>query len=208
MSIDITDQRMKMRARGYSPLPLNGKAPQITSWPTLGDATDHQIEAWERVRPAETNTGLLTRNNPAFDIDILSNADAAQAVADLIVEELRDRGRIMVRFGMRPKRAIVCRTDEPFKKFKVEFDSSFTDPKTGENKHDAIEVLGDGQQLACFGEHPDTGERYEWVDGSPAYVPASDLPLITEADARAIVDRAVAMLAYSARPCRQLPPRS
>ena len=195
MSIDITDQRMKMRARGYSPLPLNGKAPQITSWPTLGDATDHQIEAWERVRPAETNTGLLTRNNPAFDIDILSNADAAQAVADLIVEELRDRGRIMVRFGMRPKRAIVCRTDEPFKKFKVEFDSSFTDPKTGENKHDAIEVLGDGQQLACFGEHPDTGERYEWVDGSPAYVPASDLPLITEADARAIVDRAVAMLA-------------
>ena len=84
---------------------------------------------------------------------------------------------------------------KPFKKFNVEFDSSFTDHETGEIKHDAIEVLGDGQQLACFGEHPDTKQPYEWVGGSPVYVQASDLPLITEADARAIVDKAVAMLA-------------
>ena len=104
----ITEQRLKMRALGYSPIPLNGKIPQINSWPNLGDTTDHQIEAWERVRPAETNTGLLTRNNPAFDVDILSNADAAQAVADLIDEWLRARGRIMVRFGRKPKRAIVA----------------------------------------------------------------------------------------------------
>ena len=27
MSIDITEQRLKMRAHGYSPIPLNGKAP-------------------------------------------------------------------------------------------------------------------------------------------------------------------------------------
>ena len=161
----ITEQRLKMRALGYSPIPLNGKIPQIISWPNLGDTTDHQIEAWERVRPAETNTGLLTRNNPAFDVDILSNADAAQAVADLIDEWLRARGRIMVRFGRKPKRAIVCRTDAPFKKIRFELESS--DPETGEIKHDAIEVLGDGQQLACFGEHPDTEQPYEWVGGPP-----------------------------------------
>ena len=101
----------------------------------------------------------------------------------------------MVRFGRKPKRAIVCRTEAPFKKFKVELDSSFTDPDTGEIKHDAIEVLGDGQQLACLGEHPDTGDQYEWVGGSPVYVPSAELPLITEADAHAIVDKAVAMLA-------------
>ena len=101
----------------------------------------------------------------------------------------------MVRFGRRPKRAILCRTTEPFKKIKVEFDSFFTDPDTGEIKHDAIEILGDGQQLACFGEHPDTKQPYEWVGGSPVYVPASDLPLITEADARAIIDKIVATLA-------------
>ena len=117
------------------------------------------------MRPAETNTGLLTRNNPAFDVDILSNADAAQAVADLIDEWLRARGRIMVRFGRKPKRAIVCRTDAPFKKIRFELESS--DPETGEIKHDAIEVLGDGQQLACFGEHPDTKQPYEWVEAPP-----------------------------------------
>ena len=191
----ITEQRLKMRAHGYSPLPLKGKAPKIDSWQRLADATEHEISAWARVRPAETNTGLLTRNNPAFDIDILSSAEVADAAAGVIEAELRARGRFMTRFGMRPKRAILCRTTEPFKKIKVEFDSFFTDPDTGEIKHDAIEILGDGQQLACFGEHPDTKQLYEWAGGSPTYVPTSDLPLITEADARAIIDKAVATLA-------------
>ena len=189
-----TARRLAMRAHGYSPLPLNGKAPKIASWQKRSDATDREIIAWARVRPAETNTGLLTRNNPAFDIDILSSAEVADAVADLIAEELRDRGVLMVRFGRRPKRAIVCRTASPFKKIKVELDSFFTDPETGEIRHDAIEILGDGQQLACFGEHPDTKQPYEWLDGSPADVPASELPSIAEADARAIVDKVVAML--------------
>ena len=92
------------------------------------------------------------------------------------------------------ERLSAARTD-PFKKIKVELDSFFTDPETGEIKYDAIEILGDGQQLACFGEHPDTKQPYEWVGGSPAYVPAADLPLITEADARAIIDKTVATLA-------------
>ena len=74
----------------------------------------------------------------------------------------------------------------------VELES--VDPETGEIKHDAIEVLGDGQQLACFGEHPDTKQPYEWVGGSPVDVPASDLPLISEADARIIIDKTVSML--------------
>jgi hypothetical protein len=91
----ITEQRLEMRAHGYSPLPLNGKAPKIDSWQKCADATEHEIKAWARVRPAETNTGLLTQNNPAFDIDILSNAEAAQAVADLIADEL---ARLMQRF--------------------------------------------------------------------------------------------------------------
>jgi Protein of unknown function (DUF3987)/Bifunctional DNA primase/polymerase, N-terminal len=184
-----------MRAHGYSPLPLNGKAPKIDSWQRLIDATEHEISSWARVRPAETNTGLLTRNNPAFDIDILSSADVADAAAGVIEAELRARGKIINRFGKRPKRAILCRTTEPFKKIKVELDSFFTDPETGEIKYDAIEILGDGQQIVCFGEHPNTKQPYEWADGSPANVPTSDLPLITESDARAIIDKTVATLA-------------
>jgi hypothetical protein len=161
----ITDQRLKMRAHGYSPLPLNGKAPRIKHWEKLTDATDHEIDAWARVRPAETNTGLLTRNNPAFDVDIRSSTAIADAAADLIEEELRASGKIIIRYGMRPKRAILCRTNEPFRKIRVEFDSFFTDPDTGEIKHDAVEILGDGQQIACFGIHPDTGRPFDWIAG-------------------------------------------
>jgi hypothetical protein len=189
----ITEQRLKMRALGYNPMPVKGKAPS-GGWEKLFDATEHEIPGWARMRPAETNTGALTRNHPAFDIDIFSSSEAAQAVENLLAEELSDRGRVMVRTGLAPKRAVLCRTTEPFKKIKVELDSFFTDPVTGEVKYDAIEVLGDGQQIVCLGVHPDTGRPFEWSSGAPTYVKASDLPLITEADARAIVDKIIVML--------------
>jgi hypothetical protein len=191
----ITEQRLKMLSCGYGGiLPLNGKAVTINAWSARGDATEHEVKGWERVRPAETNTGLLTRNHPTFDIDILSNSEAAQAVEELLAEELSDRGRVMVRTGLAPKRAILCRTTEPFKKITVTLDTYSTHPETGEIKHDAIEVLGDGQQIVCLGVHPDTGRPYEWSSGAPTYVQASDLPLVTEADARRILDKIVVML--------------
>ena len=164
--VGMTAQRLQMRAHGYSPLPLNGKAPQIAAWQKRSDATDREIRSWARGRPAETNTGLLTRNNPAFDIDILSNADAAQARRR---PNRRGAARSwQVDRPLRPQaQASDClRATEPFKKIRVDLES--VDPDTGEIQHNAIEILGDGQQLACFGEHPDTKQPYEWVGGSPA----------------------------------------
>jgi hypothetical protein len=192
----ITEQRLALRAHGYNPVPLAGKAVTLKAWQKRTEATEHEIRSWPRAHPAQTNTGILTRNNPAFDVDVLSSAEIADAAAEVIAAELAAiGGRVMVRFGRRPKRAILCRTSEPFKKIKVELDSFFADPDTGEVKYDAIEVLCDPQQIACLGIHPDTGGAYEWVGGAPTYVPASDLPLITEADARAIVDKIIVMMA-------------
>jgi hypothetical protein len=191
----ITEQRLKMLGCGYGAiLPLNGKAPTIDAWSSRTSTTEHEIRAWERVRPAETNTGLLTKDFPAFDIDISVNPDAAQDVANLIAKELCDRRRVMVRTGNAPKRAVLCRTTEPFKKFKVEFDTGVIDPGTGEITVNAIEVLAHGQQIVCFGTHPDTRRPYEWEGGSPDCVPGSELPSIREADARAIVGKASALL--------------
>jgi hypothetical protein len=191
----ITEQRLKMRALGYNPVPLAGKAVTLKAWQKRTEATEHEIHSWAHTHPAQTNTGILTKSNPAFDVDILSSAEIADAAAEMLAAELAAiGGRVMVRFGRKPKRAILCRTTEPFKKIKVELDSFFTDPDTGEAKYDVIEVLGDGQQLASFGVHPDTGGAYEWVGGAPTYVPASELPSITEADARAIVNKVVATL--------------
>ena len=74
--------RLKLHAAGFAPLPLNGKKPFLVGWQRLGDATDHEIRRWTRTRPAETNTGILTRTSPAFDVDIL-DPEAAAAVERL-----------------------------------------------------------------------------------------------------------------------------
>src|SRR6516225_7701583 len=55
---------------------------------------------------------------PCVDIDIL-NPEAAEAAEALIRERYEERGYILVRIGLAPKRAVLFRTDEPFKKIQV-----------------------------------------------------------------------------------------
>ena len=90
--------RLQLRAGGFSPLPLNGKRALMEGWARLGDATEHDIRRWTRTRPAETNTGVLTRTSPAFDIDIL-DPEAAEAVERLARERFEESGVFPVRFG-------------------------------------------------------------------------------------------------------------
>ena len=59
------------------------------------------------------NTGGLTKFIPALDIDILDET-AAQIVEDVARSYLQ--GQILVRMGQVPKRAILLRTDAPFRK--------------------------------------------------------------------------------------------
>ena len=92
--------RLQLRAGGFSPLPLNGKRPLMEGWARLGDVTEHEIRRWTRIRPAETNTGVLTRTSPAFDIDIL-DPEAAEAVERLARERFEESGVFPVRFGKR-----------------------------------------------------------------------------------------------------------
>lgn len=178
--------RLKLRAAEFPPVPLNGKIPPGKGWQRLGDATDHEIRRWRRTSPACTNTGVLTRRSPAFDIDIL-DPEAAQAVEDLVRQRFGD-GRIMLRFGRAPKRAILFKTDEPFEKIEVKLIAP--DGSTGQK----LEVLADGQQLVVDGIHPDTGQPYDWRGGVPGDVKRGDLPAIDERTARALVEAAAALL--------------
>jgi Bifunctional DNA primase/polymerase, N-terminal len=98
-----------------------------------------------------------------------------------------ERGYILVRIGRAPKRAILLRTDAPFKKIV----GNVIAPDGSEQK---IELLADGQQVVVFGIHPDTGKPYSWHGGEPGAVPWEDLPYVTEAEAKAFVDDAVALL--------------
>ena len=150
--------RHRLRAAGYSPIPLYGKTPPVygknnkrkglDGWQNLQEVTREQIEMWSLTWPDAYNTGVLTRHVPVLDLDIL-NEEAARAVEDHVCGHYEERGCPLTRIGKPPKRAFPFRTDEPFKKFKV----GVTAPSGAVEE---IEFLGDGEQLACFGIHPET----------------------------------------------------
>ena len=181
---------------GYSPIPLYGKTPPVygknnkrkglDGWQNLQEVTREQIEMWSLTWPDAYNTGVLTRHVPVLDLDIL-NEEAARAVEDHVCGHYAERGCPLTRIGKPPKRAFPFRTDEPFKKFKV----GVTAPS---GALEEIEFLGDGEQLACFGIHPETGRLYRWHGGEPGTIRRDDLPYIREAEARQLVDEIVGLL--------------
>jgi hypothetical protein len=180
-----TAVRKRLLAAGYRPLPVNGKEPPIKGWPDI-QATDTIIDRWAREFAEAISTGILTRSIPVVDIDI-TYPDAAEAVEALVRERFGERGRIMVRFGKAPKRAILLRTDEPFKKIEREF----TAPDGSEQQ---IEILANGQQVVVFGTHKETRRPYSWHGGEPGEIKHNDLPLVDETDMRAFLDAASELL--------------
>jgi hypothetical protein len=188
--LNATDLRKKLCAGGYSPIPVisNTKRPPMDGWQTKIDASDDEIELWSKLYPHAQSTGLITTHTPTLDIDI-PNDEAAKAVEDLVREHFDGRkGCILVRFGRAPKRAIPFRTVKPFKKITVNL---IAPNGSGSEK---LEFLGDGQQLVAFGIHPDTGEPYRWFGGAPGEVKHYELPYLSEAEARQLVEDAAALL--------------
>ena len=58
---------------------------------------------------------MRTAFTPVFDVDIL-HEHAAQLVEEVVRNYLQERGTTLVRIGLPPKRAIIMRTNVPFKK--------------------------------------------------------------------------------------------
>ena len=180
-----TQCRKYLLEAGYLPLPINGKAPPMEGCQDIA-ATERIINKWETEFADAINTGILTRTVPAIDIDLM-HPEAAAAVEALVREHFGERGLILVRFGKAPKRAILLRTDEPFKKIV----RKFTMPDGSEQK---IEVLSTGQQVVCYGLHKDTHQPYSWHGGEPGAVKREDLPYVRQADMEAFIDAAAELL--------------
>jgi AAA domain-containing protein/bifunctional DNA primase/polymerase-like protein len=185
-----TALRLRLVRAGYVPLPLYGKAPPtfgknnrrkgLADWQKLDGVTREQIEMWGKTWPDAVNTGVLTRLMPTLDIDIL-NEEAARTVEDYVRKRFEDRGRILPRIGKPPKRAIPFKTDTPFAKIVA----NVVAPNGSAEK---IEFLGDGQQVAVFGIHPDTQKPYRWRGGEPGQFAREELPHIREEEAQKLVD--------------------
>jgi hypothetical protein len=203
MTSQVTELRMALRRAGFDPLPLDGKRPCLEKWQTKFRSNEITIGLWDELYPYSTNTGILTKFTPAIDLDIL-NPDAADAAEALIRERYEERGYILPRFGRPPKRAIPFRTDEPFAKITVDLIAP-------NESAERIEFLADGQQVVVAGVHPDTGQAYSWHGGEPGKVARTDLPYITAAEARQLVDDIVELLVrehgYQGKKHRRVQPR-
>jgi hypothetical protein len=180
--------RRQLCDAGFMPTPVGGKRPVLTGWQNKTQTNPDEIALWASLYPHAVNTGILTQSAPALDIDVL-DAAAADAVEELIRERCGERGRILVRFGRAPKRAVLFRTNTPFRKVLARLIAPSGDDKQ------QLEFLGDGQQLVARGIHPDTGRPYRWHGGRPGDVHRDELPEVCEAEAQALVDDAVALLA-------------
>jgi hypothetical protein len=192
---EIFALRLELVSRGYTPVPLFGKAPPtyrknrkgLGGWQNLTDVTQEQLVVWATTWPDATNTGILTNFTPAIDIDILNEA-AARAAEDLVREKYEERGYVPVRVGRAPKRAILFRTLDPFEKIVVNLKAPSAEP------NEKIEFLCDGQQIVTDGIHPDTGLPYGWFGGDPTQIAHDDLAYITADEARALVEDVVELL--------------
>lgn len=166
---------------GYSiiPIQVGKKAPGFDGW-QKSRSNRTQLEEWLDHGHRYSGVGILTAHTPAIDIDVRDEAMSKWAEA-WVIDQV---GKAPVRIGRAPKRLLVFRTDEPFKKMRS---GKWVDPEWGQEHQ--IEILGDGQQFVAFHTHPDTGKPYTWPNGdSPLNVRSPDLPELLPEQAKALCD--------------------
>src|SRR5262245_57269113 len=148
----ISEIRLALQTKGFSPIPVCGKRALLPNWPSKTNVRAAEITAWAIDYPSWANTGILTDKTPSFDIDI-RQPEPACAVEELARDWFAERGTLLVRFGAPPKRAVLFRTATPFAKVVA----NFVAPDGSRHK---LEVPGEGQQLVVNGIHPDTHKPY------------------------------------------------
>jgi hypothetical protein len=158
----VADLRNNLRLGGFSPIPLVGKRPVLDSWEQKLTTNPDEIALWDKLFSHATNTGVLTKLTPCLDIDIL-NPEAAEAVEALARGHFEERGFFLTRIGRAPRRAVLLRTDKPFKKTA----RSFVSPCSSEGDPEKIELLADGQSSrSAF--IPTPANRIPGMAASPA----------------------------------------
>jgi hypothetical protein len=164
---------------GYSIIPIKRgeKRPPFTEWEKI--RADHkQLRSWLDDGYGRCGVGIIAAETPAIDIDV-RDEEVAHRLEEWVHENI---AMAPVRVGLAPKRLLMFRTTEPFRKMKssVYIDDAGNDC--------AVEILGDGQQFVAYHIHPDTGEPYQWLyrDG-PLITAHDDLPELTVDAAKALL---------------------
>jgi hypothetical protein len=173
-SWDFTTARRSLLKAGFYVVPAQGKRILLHNWTQIR-ATEAMITRWaEQPGAKHPNTGVLTFNTPAIDIDV-TDAGLSQWVYQALLAGF-GLSSAVYRIGLPPKLLVPFRTDQPFKKRAL----TFAGPDGVRHK---VEVLGDGQQFIADGKHPDTKHPYEWYNGDLVDATWAGLPEINEAKA-------------------------
>jgi hypothetical protein len=182
--------RLALFENGYKPVLARGKISDVAGWRTPVE-TCEQVIALSNDHPDYVNTGLLCGELVGVDIDALDpdTADALVAMA----EKLPGSSHALRRVGKAPKITFVFRAEIVRKK-------TATKAYIVNGLKCQLEVMGDGQQIIGFGQHPDTGLPYEWIGLSPLDVALADLPAISPETIDSFVSDAEAYLAVHGVP--------
>ncbi len=182
----------RLVANGYPIIPIqpgtkkpgcyrDGQWRDYPAWTRHAARATTELEVQEWSRWPEAGIGVVGGNVAGVDIDIAEDAELALRIEQLARERLGDTAA--VRIGHAPKRLLVYRTTAPFK---------------GLKRH-PLEVLCLGQQFVAYATHPGTGRPYDWPEESLADLDIGSLPAITEEQARAFLDEAIALLPQALR---------
>ena len=171
----LTLHASKLEQLGYAIIPIAEglKHPNRANWQRM----DIDVPSWEQ-DDAYTGVGVCTRDTPAVDVDV-----QVEDLADKVLSFTRELlGDTICRIGMAPKSLLFYRTDKPFKKLAS---AKYSSPDGLEHR---VEILADGQQAVAYHVHPDTHAPYYYDGDELTSVAAADLPTITLAQAREVVE--------------------
>lgn len=191
--------RLQLLANGYSPLPNIDKRCVFKGWPTTV-LTVEEIKSWTRKRLFAATGLRIEKLLAAIDIDVNGNLELTNELRDAVDSVVPGlSSRACIRLGKGFKEAWFVRCDEVFSRI---HSRRWVAPGAvlDDGTH-SVEIFGGGspRQFGAFGAHTrrDDGTveiSYSWDGPSPLDIRQSELPVITKAQAFAIVDAIEAVL--------------
>lgn len=175
---------------GYTPIPVvaGEKRPAIKNWTNINYETSPDLLKGLCKKHPNASTGILLGNVCAIDIDVIDR-ELADICKSLVTDKLGDAP---CRFGNAPKSALFFKVHGPgFKKM-------LTGSHIVNGQKAQVEILCEGQQVVVFGDHPDTQKPYYWPAQDILEVPISELPTITEAQAKEVLKQLKLVIASKA----------
>jgi hypothetical protein len=187
---DLIALRMQLRSNGYHPIPVRGKVPGVGGWQNCTNVPPDTIQRWSRTHRDCTNTGILTGNSVAVDIDVLDGELSERLIARAF--ELFGRSPLR-RIGRAPKTLLLYRMTTSHGKIATP-DLFLGDDVTNKDAKVKVEILLVGQQVVVHGIHPETLAPYHWPERSPLDTHADEASLVTQELLRRFVAEAEQML--------------